>query len=192
MKKYAINTQSNKTFEVASIEETAVVLVLDGKLKAIKPSTFKRYYKLLDNNLKVDDKQTIEIVEQQREQIQKNQEAFKRDEQNAQKKHNVDKAWKAYYRPYQQNEDPLWNAVIKENKLIIYSVNQKPVMTCQMSSSGRCIKVKQLNDNCKRYFAKFSVARKHILHNQDIRTTKAIGIVFDKWLADQKLFFGEV
>ena len=192
MKKYAINTQNNKTFEVAAIEETAVILTIDGKHKAIKPSTFKRYYKLLNDNLQVDNQQTTKVVEQQQEQIQKNQETFKRDEQNAQKKHNVDRAWKAYYKPYQQNEDPLWNAVIKENRLVVYNVNQKPIMTCEMSNSGRCIKVKQLNDNCKRYFTKFNVARKHVLHNQDIRTIKAIGVVFDKWLADQKLLFEKI
>lgn len=158
MNQYAINTQNNKTFEVSAINETAVLLVVDGKVKSIKPSTFKRYYKLIEQTNPVEEKQT-------------------------------NKRWKNYYKPYKQNESPLWNATILNNELIILNTEKQPIMICSMSNSGRCVKVKQVRDNCKRYFTKFDVAKKHILNNQDIRTIRVIGSAYESWIADQKLLY---
>lgn len=185
--KYCINTQNHKTFAVEKMNDAAVLLVVEGKVKAIKPSTFKRYYKLLDDQkLTVDEHKTQQVVEQLEQQQQQQQQQEQKRVATAIKKHNVSKGWQAYYKPYQKNNLPLWDAIIDKNVLIVRDSDKNTIMQCRLSKTKTCIVIKQQN-GCKRYFTKFTAARKHVLNNQDIRTIQSIGKVFDKWLADAQL-----
>ena len=184
--KYCINTNNKKTFAVEKITETAVLLVVNGEIKTIKPSTFKRYYKLLNDELKVDDQKTQQVA-QRLEQSEQQQKVV--DQKNSEaiiKKHNVEKRWQAYYKPYQKNGYPLWDAVIERNTLIVRDSDKNTRLECKLSNTKTCIVIKQ-QDGSKRYFTKFTAARKHVLYNQDIRTINSIGVVFDKWLASAQL-----
>ena len=183
---YCINTQNQKTFAVEEVTETAVVLVVDGKLKTIKPSTFKRYYKLLDDKLTVDKQKTDEVAQQLERNKQQVLQTERERQAEAAKKHNVQKNWQIYYKSYQKNSYPLWDAVVDKDILIVRDSDKNTIMQCRLSKTKTCIVVKQ-KDGAKRYFTKFTAARKHILYNQDIRTINSIGKVFDKWLADAQL-----
>ena len=186
--KYCINTQNQKTFAVEEVTETTVRLVVDGKVKDIKPSTFKRYYRFLDDQKLTVDKQKTEQVAEQLEQNKQQQQQAEQQRQIKQAKiNNVKKNWQAYYKSYERNNAPLWDAVIENGKLVARDTNKNVVLTCKMSKTKTCIVIKQ-QAGCQRYFTKFDAARKHVLYNQDIRTIQAIGKVFDKWLADAKLF----
>lgn len=185
--KYCINTQNHKTFAVEEVTETTIRLVVDGKVKDIKPSTFKRYYKFLDDQkLTVDKQKTEQVAEQLEQNKQQQQQVEQKKAQIATKTHNVEKRWQAYYKHYERNNAPLWDAVIENGKLVARDTNKNVVLTCKMSKTKTCIVIKQ-QAGCQRYFTKFAAARKHVLYNQDIRTIQSISKVFDKWLADAQV-----
>lgn len=174
---YCINTKTQKTFEVLEQTNDGFILSVEGNKKSVKISTFKRWYKIIDDQLKSNSKQTKQIVKQVEAQVEQTEQ---------QKKHFTKRDWHNYYKPYERNSAPLWDAVVEGSDFIVRDGDYTPVMLCKMSKTKTCIVVRQQN-GCKRYFTNFAAARKHILHNQDIRTIQAVGKAFDKWLATAKL-----
>ena len=91
-----------------------------------------------------------------------------------------------YYKSYQRNEQPLWNAQIADDMLLVKNQSGDNVIKCTKSKSGTCIRVEQVQSKGKRYFSNFDCAKKHILYNQDINTIKYIGSKFDQWIKGSK------
>lgn len=92
---------------------------------------------------------------------------------------------KNYYqhKPYKRNEAPLWDAVIdQDNRLAVRDSDKNIIMLCSFSNSFKCIRIRQMKYNSSRYFTKYDVALKHILNNQDIRTSVSITETFKKWV----------
>lgn len=170
MIRYAVNKKNHKVFTVEGRDEESVLLVVNGRIKPIKASTFKRYYKMLD---------------QQDQQVVKDAQKIEKQKQIGAAK--CTKTWKDYTRPYKRNDKPLWDAVTKNGELLVRDSDKNIIMSCRLSETGNCVSIKQLATDSRRYFSNFSRARKHVLNNQDIRTIQSIGKVFDKWLADQRL-----
>ena len=90
-----------------------------------------------------------------------------------------------YYKQYKRNAQPLWNVQIDGNALYINNSSGAKVIKCTMSKSKICIRIEQVALRAKRYFSNFDRAKRHILYDQDINTTKYIGEKFDKWLKQQ-------
>ena len=178
-----MNKTTGKTYIITGQQNDIVCLAVDGKIKSIKLSTFKRHYRLLNEQMKVDEQLTEQMCEQQQKEYDRIVQHDQKQKEKVSKKINA-KPWKYYYKPYAKNSLPLWDAVIEDGDLILKDVNKNIIMTCYMSKTKTCVIVKQQSTGCRRYFNNFRMVRKHILNNQDIRTINSVGKVFDKWLAD--------
>lgn len=136
--------------------------------KTITPSTLHRYYKELEQ---VQEVQEVKQVKQ-----------TKQAKQTKQPKVTKKYDWRKYYKSYQKNTLPLWDAAITTDcKLVARDNDKNVIMTCAFTKTVNCIVITQQNGS-KRYFTKESSALKHVLTNQDIRTTESITKVFKKWL----------
>lgn len=91
---------------------------------------------------------------------------------------------KSYYRHYERNEKPLWNTTVEENILYVNDEKGNKVIKCNLSKTGNCIRIEQLKLRARRYFTNFARAKRHIVYDQDIKTTQYVGDKFDKWLKD--------
>lgn len=87
-----------------------------------------------------------------------------------------------YYRSYKRNTKPLWNCTVTEGILYVNGQDGKPIIKCRLSATGCCIRIEQLATRARRYFTNFDRAKRHVLYDQDINTTKYIGQKFDSWL----------
>ncbi len=170
--KYCVNINNGRTFTIEGENEEGLMLVENGKVKIIKPSTFKRYYRLLDNN----NKSSEQLTEQIQEEIPKK---------------TYEGVYKRYYKKYDRNTKPLWDARFdtKNEVLELRDSNYNVIMKCRLSKSKECIVVKQMSSGAYRFFRKCHINRalKHILYNQDIRTKEAIIPTFNMWLANCRL-----
>ena len=89
-----------------------------------------------------------------------------------------------YYRHYERNQQPLWNTTIEGNVLYINDEKGNKIIKCNLSKTGNCIRIEQLKLRARRYFTNFARAKRHIVYDQDIKTTQYVGDKFDKWLKD--------
>lgn len=182
--KMCINTTNQKVFRIAGENETTVILEVEGKLKSIKLSTFKRYYRILtvgkDNKIVSDKQQTAQQVEPK---LQKQVETQQKEKQYTHQGGDKNVVWNKYYKKYKRNVYPLWNGSIEQQTLFLKDQQGNKLIECTMSKTLTCIKVKQLNSGAKRYFTNFDQAKKHVLYDQDIKTIEYIGKLFEKWLS---------
>lgn len=181
-----INKTTGKTFIIVGQQNDTILLAVDGKVKPIKLSTFKRHYKLLNNEMRVDEQLTEQVCNDQQQKYDAMVEKDCRIKERISKKI-VAKPWKYYYKPYERNSAPLWDAIIENDNLIVRDADKKTIMIGRMSKTKTCVVIEQQSTGCKRYFNNFKMARSHVLNNQDIRTIQSIGKVFDKWLASAQL-----
>lgn len=91
-----------------------------------------------------------------------------------------------YYRHYERNQKPLWNTVVEDNALYCCNEAGDKLIKCTLSKTAVCIRIEQVATKAKRYFTNFNRAKRHLVYDQDIKTTQYIGEKFDKWLKAQQ------
>lgn len=91
-----------------------------------------------------------------------------------------------YYKHYERNQKPLWNTQIVDNMLYCCAEDGTKIVKCTLSKTGNCVKIEQVASRAKRYFTDFARAKRHLVYDQDIKTTQYIGDKFDKWLKAQQ------
>lgn len=156
-----VHKTSGKTFRIVGEQDNTILLECEGRIKPIAISTFKRYYQTLtitNNKVKVD--KEVQIQQAPKKQYQ-------------------------YYKNYCRNLMPLWNGTIGDKCLNIKDQEGNIIIQCTMSETKKCIKVKQVKTGARRYFPKFEQAKRHIVYDQDIKTTEYLSKLFDKWLKQQ-------
>lgn len=91
-----------------------------------------------------------------------------------------------YYRHYERNQKPLWNTQTVDDTFYCCAEDGTKIIKCTLSKTAICIRIEQVATKAKRYFTNFNRAKKHLVYDQDIKTTQYISEKFDKWLKAQQ------
>lgn len=166
-------SKSNQTVYklINTVGKTVYLQDASNTIKTVTVNTLNRYY--------------LEVQPAQPEANKQTKAATKQAKQPKQPV--ADKANKyPYYKHYERNQKPLWNTQTIDNTLYCCAEDGTKIIKCTLSKTGNCVKIEQVASRAKRYFTNFARAKRHLVYDQDIKTTQYIGDKFDKWLKAQQ------
>lgn len=178
-------SKSNQTVYklINTVGKTVYLQDASNTIKTVTVNTLNRYYQEVQPVQPT--RKPLPPADVIRELTQKRTKQPKQTEQSKQPVANKTNKY-SYYRHYKRNQKPLWNTQTIDNAFYCCAEDGTQIIKCTLSKTAICIRIEQVATKAKRYFTNFNRAKRHLVYDQDIKTTQYINEKFDKWLKAQQ------